>query len=356
MKKVIHIVEAFGGGIFTFLNDLANYTSEEYEVIIVYSEREQTPKNIKKFFNDNIKFIKSEYLEREINLKKDLKAINEIKRIIKEEKPDIVHLHSSKAGIIGRIAVNGRKVKLIYNPHGFSFLMKDTSKIKRGIYWLIEKIATLRKCTIVGCSVGEYEEAKKLSKNSICINNGINIEKLSENLNDLEKSNELNNEFKICTVARINYQKNPKLFNKIAKKNAKIEFTWIGDGELRNLLDSSNIKITGWKTRKEVLGTLKDNNIFILTSLWEGLPISLLEAMYMKKICLVSDVIGNRDVINDGINGFICDSEEAFSNRINEIIAGKYDIEKIKENAHNDVIKLYNMNNTCEKYRKLYNS
>ena len=71
---------------------------------------------------------------------------------------------------------------MFYNPHGFSFLKQDDSKIKRTIYWLIEKMTAIfnRKCIIVGCSKGEYEEAKKLNKNSICINNGIDVEKLDK--------------------------------------------------------------------------------------------------------------------------------------------------------------------------------
>lgn len=354
MKKIIHIVEAFGGGVFSFLTDLVNYTCDEFEIVIVYAEREQTPKNFKKFFNNNIKFIKSEYLKREINLKNDFKAIKEIRKIIKEEKPDVVHLHSSKAGITGRAAIRSKNIKLIYNPHGFSFLMKNTSKIKRTIYWLIEKIATLRKCTIVGCSVGEYEEARKLSKDSICINNGINIEEMDNDIKNIENSKMETDELKVCTIARINYQKNPEMFNSIAKENQQINFTWVGDGELREKLNAFNINVTGWKTRKEALEILKENDIFILTSLWEGLPISLLEAMYMKKICIVTDVIGNKDVIKNGINGFICKDVSEFSNRLNEIINNKHNIKLIIENAQNDVIMLYNMKKNCEQYKKTY--
>ena len=68
------------------------------------------------------------------------------------------------------------------------------------------------------------------------------------------------------------------MFNEIAKNFPNIQFTWIGDGELRSELTSKNITITGWLERKDVLKELNNNDIFILTSLWEGLPISLLEA------------------------------------------------------------------------------
>lgn len=354
-KKILHIVESFGGGVFTVLVDILNGISDEYEVVIAYSKRKQTPENFEKYFNDNIRFIEVKNFTREIKLKKELGALKEVRKIVKEEKPNIVHLHSSKAGIIGRVGIHDCKIKMFYNPHGFSFLKKDDSIIKRAIYWLIEKGAAIvnRKCTIIGCSNGEYEEAKKLNKNSICINNGINIVNLEKETKDLkEKEIEYDN-LKICTVGRISYQKNPSLFNAIAKKFPNIKFTWIGDGALKNELNEKNLNITGWVNREEVLQILNNNDIFLLTSLWEGLPISLLEAMYMKKICIVSNVIGNRDVIKNKINGFICNDLEQFESVIKSIKNKDYNTNVAKE-AQIDVIENYCEKNMIKRYKDIY--
>ena len=354
-KKILYIVESFGSGVFTFLVDLINALYDEYEIVVAYGERKETLKNFKDYFSANVRFIKVENFTRSINIKKDLKALKEVKKIIKNEKPDIIHLHSSKAGVIGRLAISGRKVKMFYNPHGFSFLKLDDSKLKRVIYWLIEKIITIinPKCIIIGCSQGEYEEARKLSKKSICINNGINIEKLNDETKELNERVIDFKKIKICTSGRIGNQKNPVMFNEIAKKFPNIEFTWIGDGMQKNKLTSPNINITGWKSRKEVLRILNDNDIFILTSLWEGLPISLLEAMYMKKVCIVSNVIGNRDVIQDGVNGYIANNIDDFSKIINDIMSSR-DVENIKENAKLDVINEFNAVDMIEKYKREY--
>lgn len=350
-KKVLHIVESFGSGVFSFLVDLVNSTDEEFDIVIAYGVREETLQNFKEYFSDRVKFIEVKNFTRNINLKKDLKAFFEVKNIIKKENPDVIHLHSSKAGFIGRFSANGRKMKMLYNPHGFSFLMKDSSKIKRLIYWLIEKISTIRKCTIVGCSQGEYEEALKLSKNSICINNGINIETLKKETKNFNKKEVDFDNLKICTSGRISFQKNPILFNEIAKKCPDIAFTWIGDGELKSELKSNNITVTGWKTREEVLKIVNDNDIFILTSLWEGLPISLLEAMYLGKVCIVTDCIGNRDVINDNVNGFIIRN-----NNYKEIINGlnKENYYKITSNSINTILNLYNTKIMTKKYLEVY--
>lgn len=355
-KKVLHIVESFGSGVFSFLVDLVNGTDEEFDITIAYGIREETLENFREYFNNNIKFIKVENFTRSINPKKDFKALNEIRKILKEEKPDIVHLHSSKAGILGRLAVNGNKIKTFYNPHGFSFLKKDDSKLKRMIYWTIEKVIAFlnKKCTIVGCSNGEYEEAKKLNKNSICINNGIDINKLRNETKDIQEKDIDYNDTKICTVGRIGYQKNPEMFNEIAKAFPKLKFTWIGAGDLRNKLTSPNISITGWKERKEVLQILNNNDIFILTSLWEGLPISLLEAMYMKKICIVSNCIGNRDVIINGKNGYIAKDVMEFEKNITKVIEQGNNNSSIVKEAYSDVVNSYNIKSMIEKYINLY--
>ena len=355
-KKILHIVESFGSGVFSFLVDLVNGTCKDFDIVIAYGVREETLPNFKDYFSDEVKFIKVENFTRSIKPSKDLKALKEIKNIIKEEKPDIVHLHSSKAGILGRLAVNGNKIKMFYNPHGFSFLKKDDTKLKRMIYWLIEKITVIwnRKCTIVGCSNGEYLEAKKLNKNSVCINNGIDINKLKEETKGLIPNKINYKNIKICTVGRIGYQKNPEMFNKIAEAFPKIGFTWIGEGDLRNKLTSKNINVTGWKERKEVLQILNNNDIFILTSLWEGLPISLLEAMYMKKICIVSNCIGNRDVIVNGNNGFVANEINDFIKYIQEILDKKIDVQTLVINANQDVLNEYNIEKMVDKYKKEY--
>lgn len=355
-KKVLHLVEAFGGGIFTFLVELVNNTCEEFDIVIAYSKRKQTPENFEEYFNKKVKLIEVQNFTRSIG-PKDFKACKEVKNIIKNENPDIVHMHSSKAGIIGRLVISSKNRKLFYTPHGYSFLKQDDSKLKRFIYKSIEKMAAMyrKKCTIVACSEGEYKESLKISKNSTYVNNGVNVDEIDKVIVNKEIKNIDTKNLKICTIGRIGFQKNPELFNKIAESFTDIEFTWIGDGELREKLTSKNIKITGWAKREAVLKYVAENDIFILPSLWEGLPIALLEAMYLGKICIVSDVIGNRDVIKNGENGFVCDKLEDYKSVIEQIKNKKFELPKIESNAKNDVIENYNINKMSKQYAQLYN-
>ena len=351
-KKVLHIVEAFGGGVFTFLVDLANATCDEYEVVLACSIRPQTPMDYKSYFNKKVRIIELQSGTRDISLLEDLKSFIEIKRLIKNEKPDIVHLHSSKSGFLGRMACNEKKMKVLYNPHGFAFLKQDESNIKKGIYKGLEYIAAKKCGSIIGVSKGEYEEALKLSKKSYLINNGIDTTKLPKLE---EKKIDINN-LKICTIGRVSYQKNPEMFNEIAKRFPNIKFTWIGKGEMEDALDSSNISITGWMNKNEAIKIMNDSDIFILTSLWEGLPIALLEAMYYKKLCIVTNCIGNRDVIIHKKNGFIANDVEEFVKNIRLIIDDVDYNDSIKLRAYNDILEHYEFNITARGYIKLYNN
>lgn len=349
-KKLLHIVEAMGGGVFTYIVELSNQLVEKYDIYIAYATRPQTPENFRDYFDDRIKLIEVENFSRSVNILSDVKAFFEIKNIVKKINPDVVHLHSSKAGALGRWCINGRKIPMFYTPHGFSFLMADQSKLKLKIYKFIEKFCAIRKCTTIACSKGEYIEAKSLNKKATYVNNGINIKELEKTIETIQKKNSDN--FTVFTLGRICYQKNPELFNSIAKSMPNVKFLWIGDGELRNKLTSENIEITGWVDRETALKYALSADVFMLTSLWEGLPISLLEAMYMKKLCIVSNVIGNRDVIKTLCNGFCCDTENDFIDAIN--FAKDKDCNELISNARNDILAQYNTEVMAKKYNEIY--
>lgn len=347
-KKILYIVEAMGGGIFSYIVDLSNELINYYDIYIAYAVRKQTPQNYMDYFDKRINLIKVENFCRSINPIKDIKAMLELKQIEKKIKPDIIHLHSSKAGAIGRIAFNG-KIPMFYTPHGYSFLMENCNAIKRILFKSIEYICAKRKCVTISCSAGEHLETLKLTKKAVYVNNGININELQKNIDKTEK---INHPFTVFTLGRICYQKDPTLFNEIAKQLSDIRFIWIGDGELRNELNSSNIEVTGWVDRMKAIKYAVNADVFILPSRWEGLPISLLEAMYMKKICVVSNVIGNRDVIINNYNGFICLNADDFIKKIKTVRINDFD--RVVENAHDEILKKYNTQIMANEYKDIY--
>lgn len=345
-KKILYVVEAMGGGIFTYLLNLSNELSRYYDISIAYSVRDQTPDNFCSLFNDNVQLIRVNHFCRNLNLKNDILAYMELYKIVLSVKPNIIHLHSSKAGALGRMLPSGT-TPLFYTPHGYSFLMTDCNSLKTKLYLIIEKICALRRCTTISCSRGEHLETLKLTSNAFFINNGINIDEIDFVKRKMKQSIE---GITVFTVGRICSQKNPKLFNKIAEKLPSIQFVWIGDGELKTCLTSKNIVVTGWLDHKDVLLEMSRYNVFLLTSKWEGLPISLLEAMYLRKKCVVSNVIGNNDVIKKGYNGFVCDSVEEYL----EAIVCKDNVDEIVDNAYNDICREYNTKVMAKRYKAIY--
>lgn len=348
-KKILYIVEAMGGGVFTYIVDLANELVDSYDMYIAYAVRKQTPKNYKEYFDKRVHLIEVKNFERAINPVKDIAAFLEVKRIAAGVKPDVIHLHSSKAGVIGRMAFDG-KVPMFYTPHGYSFLMENYKPMKRRMFKLIESVCAKRNCTTISCSAGEHQETLKLTRHATYVNNGINMAELQEIMDKTERTE---HPYTVYTLGRICYQKNPTLFNEIAESLPDVKFVWIGDGELRGELTSKNIEITGWAERSTAIKFAVNADVFLLTSRWEGLPISLLESMYMKKVCVVSNVIGNRDVIHNGQNGFVCSETEDFISAIKECEGG---MDNMKQQAYQDVLEIYNTKVMALEYSKKYNS
>ena len=352
MKKILHIAEPFATGVLTFVEDLVRQQVEEYEVFIAYGIRPLTPPNVDSLFDKRVHMIKVDEFKGALGTVFNPKAYNRIRQLCKEIHPDIIHLHSTASGFVGRIALDCSRGNVFYTPNGYSFLMQGGTFLKRKLYWILEWMCTMTGAKTIACGKGEFEEARKLSKNSTYVNNGINTDGIKDYIRDYDPHKK---PIKICTSGRILLQKNPALFNQIAEGLPDVEFIWIGEGEQRSQLSSSNIKITGWVSRLEALSILKECDVFLLPSLWEGLPLSLLEAMYLKKICVVSNVIGNKDVIDSGRNGFICNNLDEFIKTLRIIVDGNVNAKDMTEQAHDDVEKEYNLDVMAKEYDKKYN-
>lgn len=351
-KKILMVCEAFGGGVFAYVSQLCNDMSDIYDVYLAYSLRPQTPKNFEKSLNTNVHLIELEYLGKKgvTDISNNLKSIKEIRKIYSEVSPDIIHLHSSIAGAIGRIAFKNMN-NVIYTPHGYAHILLGNN-LKSKLYYFAEKILGKKNSIILTCCESEDQESKKFSRRTYYIETGINIHQFQKSVSELSK--DLNSEFTVFTLGRICEQKQPTLFNQIAEKLPEISFLWIGDGELRDVLTSKNITVTGWKSRMEALNIAKKSDVFILPSLGEAIAMSLLENMFLEKLVIVSDTIGNKSVIENGINGFKCCNIKQYVEAIKS--AREEFPTDIVRNAKNDVLNIYNSDVMKKKFIDFYDS
>lgn len=356
--KVVHVVEPFAAGVATFIRHLVLHMPYDKHVIIHGERPEYEPAyKIKRTFpQNNVSFFQWKGVRRELELLNDLRSLISLYRILKKIKNvDVVHLHSSKAGFLGRIVCTMLGFKnVIYTPNGLSFMMKNHNWAKRKFYLGLEWFSKFLYGQVISTSDSEKIKLKKYGLKSQSIYNGTVVQTKYNT-----PSNEIDNSriFRVITCGRIEYQKGPDLFNFIAKsfKNyPNVEFIWVGDGPQRNILDSGNIKIKGWLKSENVFNEIKTADLYLSTSRWEGLPFSVLEAMSFGKALLLKSCLGNQDLVRSGKNGFLFESiEEAvetihFYNRlpIFSELAGK-ESKRICEN-------LFNMGTTAINYRKEY--
>ncbi len=351
MKKILMVCEAFGGGVFTYVSQLCNDMSDDFDVYLAYSLRPQTPENYKDFLNKKIHLIEVKSWQNKsiINILNDLRVIRELRQIEKEISPNIIHLHSSIAGGIGRIAFSGKNNTLIYTPHEYAHVLMGKG-IKSKMYGMMEWILGKKNCITLTCCESEDEVAKTLCKRTAYIETGINIEEFDSILNDVEPVKK--DGFTVFTMGRACIQKQPAFFSQIAQLVPEAHFVWIGDGELVNQL--KNVEVTGWLSRKKALARAKGADVFILCSRGEAVAMSLIENMYMKKLVLVSDVMGNKSVVQNGINGYICTTAGEYAVKIKAAMKN-FPID-VASRAFQDVIKKYNAEVMKKRFVDYYNA
>lgn len=351
--KILMLCEAFGGGVFTYVSQLCNDMADDFDVYLAYAIRPQTPKNYKDFLDPRVHLLKVEGLSVKglTSISNDKKVIKNLRTIEQKVKPDIIHLHSSVAGGLGRLAFKGKDNVVVYTPHGYAHILMGKGK-KARLYGIMEKILgrTSNAITLTCCK-SEDEVAATLTKRHTYIETGVNLADLKKQLDPIKPVKR--ERFTVFTLGRATVQKQPALFNRIAELVPEADFLWIGNGELEDELTAPNLTVTGWKPRNEALALAKGADAFILCSLGEAIAMSLIENMFIKKLCLVSDVMGNKSVIHDGVNGYVCHSAEEYADRIRS--AMNHFPEALPERAYQDVLTIYNTEAMKQKYIQFYN-
>jgi exopolysaccharide biosynthesis polyprenyl glycosylphosphotransferase len=270
-----------------------------------------------------------------INPLENLKAIAELRRIMVAGKYDIVHTHSSVAGVVGRLAALAAGIPVIvHHVHGWA-LHDGMSSATRKVYLTLERLCAKFTDRIVAVAQpdirkGLSQRIGKLGKFTL-IHNGIDLEKFRQQVSEQELRAELGLEPDsklVGMVGRLDAQKNPldliRAAAVVVRRYPKVQFVLIGDGSLRpeceRLIAELDLQhkffLLGF--RNDVARILPILTITALSSLWEGLPLAFMESMSAGKPIVANDVDGAGDVVINGETGFLVPPRqpEAMAERI----------------------------------------
>jgi len=362
--NVLHMSEVIEGGVARHLQDIFSAKSRRTTAILAAPKGGEVLTGKERFYPVPIARKPSPA---------QLMALLKLAFLIDRLKPDVLHLHSSIAGTIGRVAVTISRWKpvVVYTPHCFAFTYYEEPYKKR-LFRLTEKHLAHLTYAIVCVSETERNIAYSIgipARKLVVIPNGIHpppqITQTSRAL-ARESLSIPEDRSVIGTVGRMSRQKDPMHFVYAAEQIATVVpqsyFVWVGDGPLRDSVEreverlglKSRFIITGWRNDAEKL--LHAFDVFVLSSISEGLPYTLLEAMGAGLPPVVTDVAGCRDVVRHGADGFVTPvgKPKALAEAIVRLLRNKLLRRKMGIAARERVIQNFTLESMVEKIDNLY--
>ncbi|MBK8574139.1 MAG: glycosyltransferase family 4 protein [Elusimicrobia bacterium] len=319
--KIVHVVTLLelGGAQQTALTLLRNLPSDRFDPML-FCGREGFGLKRRYRAKFRVRFVPG--LVRQIRPWWDLLALACLYRFLSKERPDIVHTHSSKAGVLGRIAsVLAGVPVVVHTVHGFGFTPAQYSWV-RWIFVFLERFLARRTAALVFVSKANRTEALARGIGSP---SQMHLIRAAVELKDyffLTRSRETPpglplqpTDRVVTTIGPFKPQKNLLDFIRAASlvspRHPDVRFLVVGDGPGRFILESEiqrrglarRFVLAGW--RKDIPALLARSDVFCMTSLWEGLPMALVEAMAAGLPAVVNAVDGCTDVIVSGKNGFL---------------------------------------------------
>lgn len=305
--KILYIITRPDlGGAQSHVRDLLQGFHKQYDVHLAIGKEGALTEAVKAL---GIKVHLLPSLGRPINPIKDLQAVNQCKHLLKQLQPNLIHAHSSKAGIVARIAGRLCNIPTIFTAHGWGF-SPGTPPVRRQIALAIEKIGAKLGDSIICVSESDRRIALNLgigtSDQLVTIRYGIHDEPLS-------LANPSQDPPRLIMVARFNEQKDQTtLLKAIAQlPNTNIHLDLVGSGPslefcqgLANSLGVSN-RVSFLGDRFDVPNLLANSQIFVLSTHYEGLPISILEAMRSGLPVIATGVNGVPEEVTDGQTGLV---------------------------------------------------
>ena len=338
-KKLFFIINRLVvGGHSADTVSLAHHLTDKYDITILYGEKETYEIEMPHFLQNypRITFIKIPSLHRAILPFKDAVAFKQLYSILKKNRPDIVHTHGFKSGLLGRLAAKAVHVPvIIHTYHGHVFHSYYGSHISRFICFIERKLASISHHIIAISPQQAYElstkyriaPANKISTIFIGLDEQNFITNTGATISLRNDYHIPANAVVIAIIGRLVPIKNHNFFVRMAEKilqqNKDVFFFIIGDGEQKSVIkkqfsqhhlpwqegtgknEDIHIHFTSWIT--DIASVLSEIDIVVSTSLNEGTPVSLIEAQWLAKPVVATNVGGVRDTIINNETGFLID-------------------------------------------------
>ncbi len=300
--------------------------------------------------------------------------IKQVRRIIIEEKPDVIHAHGTRAALWARAAVllTREKTPLVYTLHGLHIAKRNFPE--KHILLFLERVMNRWTSVLVCVSDGDREEVlrHKLIDPSriVVIKNGIDLDAFkagAKNAETIKKEFNIEGSTVLCSVGRLHPQKDFSTLLKVLKiineDGGRFVLLIAGDGPLRSSLEAeaenlgipSNVRFLGF--REDVAGLMAASDIVILSSNWEAFGLVCVEAGAVKKPVIASDIEGVREAVQDGVTGYL------FRKNDPKDLAEKILLLSSPEKrasmglaGYEYVYKNYDMKRMTEEYRRLFDA
>ena len=362
--RILHILEC-AGGVERYLEMLAPRLKKEgIEQSIVCSHYVNLDK-----LKDCVDACYVTDMRQTFNPLAVVKIIRQVRKAIIASHPDIVYCHSSFAGVFGRLAAIGTHCKVVYNPHGWAFNMRSASAQKLMVFRKMEQIFAPMTDKIVCISDAERESAiynnvapeDKLA----LIPNGIDIDAVRSAIpvkrSELDIADEA---FVVGMVGRLSAQKAPDVFIRAAemihKKIPNSAFIIVGDGEQREEIEEYarvhglNLVVTGWIDKP--YSYLKDFDVAMLLSRWEGFGLAIVEYMAAEKNVVATRADAIPSLIEDGEDGFLVDIDnpEQAADKVLWLHNHPNEAEEMRQKALQKVKSKYDINRVVKQHIDMF--
>ena len=326
-KNLLHIITKLelGGAQQNTLYSVERHDRSKYNVFLVAGTEGLLVEDAKRI--KDAKIILLPELKHPISPLWDFRCFKKLKALMNAERIDIVHTHSSKAGILGRYAARAARVPVIVHTiHGFSF-NDFQGRLKKSVFIALERAAAKFTDALIAVTTADVEKGLKYGVGTkelySVIHSSIDLDEFSAKYDTagIRGGLGIKPEEKVAgMIACFKEQKDPVAFVKVAAEVVKAvpdaKFIMVGDGELRGRVEaeiksnglSGRVILAGW--RKDVAPLLSIFDVLVLTSLWEGLPRVFPQAMAAKKPIVATLVDGAKEALIDGVNGFVCEPKD----------------------------------------------